>query len=121
MVSRKEESELTEKTEIVSGDLGRSPESLEILAKYLEQSLDNAETILMVRYEDSVCTVYLGDPSGPRDELRKIATIAVSLANEMLELTRSGENQLSIGGQNYRFVRSFATVGVSAAIVFFAG
>jgi hypothetical protein len=36
----------------------------------------------------------------------------------MLESTSSGANQMQIGGQAYRFVRSFTQVGDMAAVVF---
>lgn len=91
---------MTESTEPVGEGLGRVPESLKTLADYLEQSLDNAVSILMLRNDDGRCTIYLGDTSAPRDELRKVATIDVTLANEMLELTHSGENQVAISDKN---------------------
>jgi hypothetical protein len=109
---------VTNNTELVDGQSGLVPKSLQRLADYLELSLDKAASIVMLRDAGGVCMVYLGDPSGQREDLSQIATIDSSLANEMLELTRSGANHMAIGSQDYRFVRSFTTVGVTAAIVF---
>ena len=96
----------------------QAPESLQTLAEYLERSLDKAASVVMMRHTADVCTVYLGDPAGPREDLRQIGTIAIPLANDMLELTSSGANQMPIGIQVYRFVRSFTQVGNTAAVVF---
>ncbi len=109
---------MTDDTGLTNGHCGPVPEALQTLAEYLEQSLDKATSIVMMRHSDGVCTVYLGDPSGQREDLRQIASIDVSLINGMLESTRSGANQMTIGGQEYRFVRSFSAVGDTAAIVF---
>jgi hypothetical protein len=96
------------------------PEPLLTLAKYLERSLDKATSIVMTRHTASACTVYLGDPSGPLEDLKQIDTIATLLANDILESTSSGANRMHIGGQLYRFVRSFTRVGDAAAVVFSA-
>jgi hypothetical protein len=98
----------------------RVPESLRTLAEYLERALDGATSIVMMRHTDDACTVYLGDPAGLPEDLKQIGTIATSLANDMLESTSSGANQMRIGGQVYRFVRSFTQVGDTAAVVFSA-
>lgn len=105
---------------LVDGHPEQVPESSRTLAEYLERALDGATSIVMVRPTDGVCIVYLGDPAGLREDLKQIGTIATSLANEMLELTSSGANQMHVGGQAYRFVRSFAQVGDMAAVVFSA-
>ncbi|VXC96481.1 conserved hypothetical protein [Burkholderia sp. 8Y] len=100
-------------------DRGQSPkESLQTLASYLERALDKATSVVMMRHTPAVCTVYLGDPSGPREELRRVGTIESSLADEMLELTSSGMNHLAIDGQPYRFIRSFTQIEDTAAVVF---
>jgi hypothetical protein len=102
----------------LTGGLGHEPESLRMLAEYLERALDSATSVVMMRHTDGVCTVYLGDPSGLPEDLRQIDTITTSLANNMLESTASGANQSQIGGQVYRFVRSFTQIGEAAAVVF---
>jgi hypothetical protein len=109
---------VTDQKGLADGQPAHVPEALQTLAGYLERSLDNAASIVMLRHTAGVCTVYLGDPEGPREDLRQIGTIEVSLANDMLESTFSGPNQMSIGGQVYRFVRSFTQVGDTAAVVF---
>ncbi|VXC65987.1 conserved hypothetical protein [Burkholderia sp. 8Y] len=98
----------------------RKEASLHALASYLERALDKAVSVIMMRHAANVCTVYLGDPSGPREELRRLATIDASLEDEMLRLTSSGLNRLEIGGQPYRFVRSFTQIEGTAAVVFSA-
>lgn len=96
------------------------PESLRTLAEYLELALDSATSIVMMRHTESACTVYLGDPAGLREDLKQIGTITTLLANDILDSTFSGANQLQIAGQGYRFVRSFTQVGETAAVVFSA-
>ncbi|MBC8752781.1 hypothetical protein [Paraburkholderia podalyriae] len=94
------------------------PESLQTLAGYLERSLDGASSVVMMRHTTDVCTVYLGDPDGPREDLKQIGAISTALANRMLESTSSGVNAMQIGGQAYRFARSFTEVAGMAAVVF---
>ena len=94
------------------------PESLQALAGYLERALDGATSVVMMRHTADVCTVYLGDPAGLREDLKQIGTIAISCANDMLELTSSGANQMLIGDQVYRFVRSFTQVDDIPAVVY---
>ncbi|TDN62150.1 hypothetical protein [Paraburkholderia sp. BL10I2N1] len=102
------------------GERGYAPESMQTLAEYLELSLDGATSVVMMRHGSDVCTVYVGDPAGLPEDLKKQGAISARLANEMLELTHSGANQMEIDGQAYRFVRSFTQVGDSAAVVFSA-
>ena len=93
-------------------------ESLHTLAGYLERALDKATSVVMMRHAPGVCTVYLGDPSGPREELRRVGAIATSLADDMLASTSSGGNHMLIDGQPYRFVRTFTQIEDTAAVVF---
>ncbi|WP_459905547.1 hypothetical protein [Caballeronia sp. HLA56] len=93
-------------------------ESLRPLADYLERALDKATSVVLIRHTADVCTVYLGDPSGPKEELKQVGSIPKSLADEMLELTSSGANRIEIDEQSYRFVRSFTQIDDTAAIVF---
>jgi hypothetical protein len=95
-----------------------APESLQILAGYLERALDKGTSVVMMRHAADVCTVYLGDPSGPREELRRVGSIPVSQADDMLEATSSGGNHLYIDGQPYRFVRSFTQIEDEPAVIF---
>ncbi|CAB3709555.1 hypothetical protein LMG27174_04152 [Paraburkholderia rhynchosiae] len=94
------------------------PESLQTLAAYLERSLDAATSVVMMRHTTEVCTVYLGDPEGSREDLKQIGAISASLANGVLESTSSGVNLMQIRGQAYRFARSFTQVDGMAAVVF---
>ncbi|BAN26641.1 putative uncharacterized protein [Caballeronia insecticola] len=91
---------------------------LETLAAYLERALDKAASIVMIRHTADVCTVYIGDPAGPKDELKRIHSISNLLADKILESTSSGANRTEINGQTYRFVRSFTQVEDLAAVVF---
>jgi hypothetical protein len=95
-----------------------TPASLATLTGYLERALDRATSVILMRHAPDVCTVYLGDPSGPRDALRQIGTIDIHVAEELLALTASGPNRMRIGGQPYRFVRSFTQIEDAAAVVF---
>ena len=98
----------------------QEPETLLTLAGYLERSLDKATSVLMMRHTSDVCTVYLGDPEGLREDLKQIGAISTALANGILETTSSGQNLVQIGGQTYRFARSFTQVDGVAAVVFAA-
>ena len=118
MAHRPKEVKVADDNGLANGHPEQAPESLRTLAEYLERSLDKATSIVMMRHTAGVCTVYLGDPAGPREDLRQIGAIAISLANDMLESTSSGANQMPIGSQVYRFVRSFTQVGDTAAVVF---
>jgi hypothetical protein len=109
---------VTDDNGMADGHPEQVSESLQTLAEYLERSLDKASSIVMMRHTAGACTVYLGDSAGLREDLKQIGTIAISLANDMLESTSSGANQMQIGGQVYRFVRSFAQIGDMPAVVF---
>jgi hypothetical protein len=102
----------------VAGSPEPVPESLRILAVYLERSLDKATSIVMMRHTTDACTVYLGDLENSREDLKQTGTITIPVANGILDSTSSGANTVQIEGQVYRFVRSFAQVGGMAAVVF---
>ncbi|MFM0598413.1 hypothetical protein [Paraburkholderia dilworthii] len=109
---------MTDANEVMDGSEEPVSESLQTLVEYFELSLDKAVSVVLIRHTTDVCTVYIGDPAGLLEELKKIGAIAIPLANEMLERTRSGVNRMQIGGQVYRFVRTFTQIGDSAAVVF---
>jgi hypothetical protein len=94
------------------------PESLRALAEYLELSLDKGKCLVMMRHGKDACSVYVGDPSAEENDLTAHGTIATALADEILELTNSGANQISVGDQTYRFFRSFTHVAEVGAVVF---
>lgn len=96
----------------------RHPDALGTLTGILERALDSATSVVLMRHVPEVCTLYLGDPSGPQEELRRVGTIPSKLADEILQITSSGPNRVRIADQPYRFVRSFTQIGQAAAVVF---
>ena len=112
------EAKVTDDDNLAGNRLEQVPESLQTLAGYLERSLDRATSVVMMRHTADVCTVYLGNPEGPIEELKQIGAISTSVANEMLASTSSGANSMDIAGQAYRFTRSFTQIDGSAAVVF---
>lgn len=94
------------------------PESLRALAEYLELSLDKGKSLVMMRHGTDVCSLYVGDPSSEESDLTAHGTIATTVANEILELTLSGANQITVGDQTYRFFRSFTHIADVGAVVF---
>lgn len=100
-------------------DIGdsQSIQALQALAGVLERALDEATSVVLIRHVPEVCTVYLGDPSGPREQLRRVGKVSREIADEMLKLTSSGPNRVQIGDQLYRFVRTFTQVEGTAAVV----
>jgi hypothetical protein len=97
---------------------GQPAESLLTLSRYLELALDDGACVVLVRRGADICSVYIGDPTGEEDDLTGHGTITVALANEILELTSSGANQMTIGDVAYRFVRSFTHIAERGATVF---
>jgi hypothetical protein len=97
---------------------GQTPKSLLTLAEYLELALDKGECVLLVRQGADICAVYIGDPTGSRDDLAGHGTIPATLADDMLELTKAGANRITIGDQPYRFRRSFTQIADVGAVVF---
>ncbi|MGF6722610.1 hypothetical protein P3T43_001961 [Paraburkholderia sp. GAS41] len=94
------------------------PESLRTLAEYLERSLDKGKCLVMMRHGTNVCSVYVGDPSSEENDLTAQGTVATSVADEILELTLSGANRITVGDQTYRFFRSFTHIDGVGAVVF---
>jgi hypothetical protein len=97
---------------------GQTPESLLTLAEYLELALDEGECVVLMRRGTDVCAVYIGDPTASHDDLAGHGTIAATLVEGMLELTVAGANRMTIGGQPYRFIRSFTHIADVGAVVF---
>jgi hypothetical protein len=50
----------------------------------------------MMRRATDVVSILLGDPAGVAAELKDRGTIATTLADEILEFTQSGINQITI-------------------------
>ena len=105
-------------SDLTDSPQGQPPESLRALAEYLEFSLDKGKCLVMMRHGTDVCSVYIGDPSDEEGDLTAHGTIATALADEILEFTRSGANQITVGDQTYRFFRSFTHVAKVGAVVF---
>lgn len=97
---------------------GQAPGSLVTLVEYLELSLDEGECVVMMRRDTDVCAVYIGHPADEDNALTSHGTIAVDVADEILELTQAGVNRITLGDQTYRFVRSFTHIDDVGAVIF---
>jgi hypothetical protein len=97
---------------------GPQLEALQVLAEYLELSLDAGASLIVMRHTNDIATLYVGDATGPREELQRRGTIAASLANEILNVTEAGVNLIEIEGKTYRFFRSFTHIDEVAVVVF---
>ncbi|RKE38717.1 hypothetical protein B0G76_5063 [Paraburkholderia sp. BL23I1N1] len=93
-------------------------EALRVLAEYLELSLDEGGSLVVMRHTADTATLYVGDAAGPREELKQRGTVAASQAIGILDATRTGPNLIDIEGRTYRFFRSFADIEGTAAVVF---
>src|SRR5579864_2750065 len=95
-----------------------TPASLRELASYLELALDAGQAVFVMRYGESERLVYIGNPEGSLDELSGSGTVAASLADEMLLLTRPGVNRITADGQTYRFKRTHRYIEDCQAVIF---
>jgi hypothetical protein len=102
----------------VNGSQDEAPESLRTLVKYLELSLDKGQSVVMIRNQAGEFSVSLGNPADEENPLKRLGTIATTIAGEILAFTHPGANLITTGGETYRFFRSFAQVGESGAVVF---
>lgn len=93
-------------------------EALQALAEYLEVSLDAGASLIVMRHTSDAATLYVGDASAPREELKRRGTVPAALANEILNVTQAGMNVMEIEGRTYRFFRSFTHMDEVAAVVF---
>jgi hypothetical protein len=109
---------MTNNSGVVPSQHGQLPEPLLTLSRYLELALDDGECVILMRRGTEDCPVYIGDPTGVEDDLAGHGTITVALVDEMLELTAAGVNQITIGDQTYRFIRSFTHIADHGAVVF---
>lgn len=96
---------------------GQAPESLRTLSTYLELALDEGECVVLIRQDADACAVYIGDPTGAADDLADHGTITAALVDEILGLAEEGANQITIGDQAYRFIRSFTHIADRGAVV----
>ena len=109
---------MTNSSGLANAPQDETPESLLSLVKYLDLALDKGKSVVMMRHEVGVCSVYVGDPADEENPLARQGTIATGVADEILELTRAGVNRIAVADQTYRFVRSFTHVGGVGAVVF---
>lgn len=93
-------------------------EVMTLLAEYLELSLNSGGSVIMMQKCNDVCAMYVGDARRDQDRLRYHGNIAATQAEEILEQTHAGRNRLEIGGQLYRFIRSFKHFEDRGAVVF---
>jgi hypothetical protein len=108
---------MTTVSDLASGSQGESPESLLTLAKYLELSLDAGTCIVMMRRTSDVVSIILGEPTGELSDLQGCGTITTAVADEILDMMKSGTNQITVGELQYRFFRSFAHIAGVGAVV----
>jgi hypothetical protein len=104
--------------ESTDGPRAHTPESLLALAAYLEISLEKGKSVVMMRRDTDVCSIYIGDPAVEEGDLTRHGTISKAVAEELLELTQAGLNRITVGDQTYRFFRSFTLVSDVGAVVF---
>ncbi|HKT95311.1 MAG TPA: hypothetical protein VJS30_02095 [Paraburkholderia sp.] len=95
-------------------------EALATLAEYLELLLDKGQSLILVRSHAESSDIFLGDASEPEEGWTRHGAIRNAMASAVLGVTQSGFNELTIGGQTYRFVRAFTQVANQGAVVFSA-
>lgn len=95
-----------------------TPESLMALIKYLELSLDQGKSVVMMRDATKAFSVSLGVPEDEENDLKNYGTLEAPMVEEILELTRPGVNRITVGDQTYRFFRSFTHIAEVGAVVF---
>ncbi|MFC0691362.1 hypothetical protein [Paraburkholderia humisilvae] len=88
------------------------------LAEYLDLSLNAGESVIMMQACHDSCGMYVGNAAKTQNLLIFHGVIASSLAEEILQCTRVGRNEMEIAGQVYRFVRSVTHFEDRGAVVF---
>ncbi|ACC74738.1 hypothetical protein PPMP20_29010 [Paraburkholderia phymatum] len=96
-------------------------EPLLTLAQYLDLSLDTSGSVIMMQRCDDHCAIYIGDADEDQGHWDYRGAIAAPVAGDILKMTRSGPNRIEIGGQKYRFIRSFTHFEDRGATVFSPG
>ena len=109
---------MTTVSDLASGEQDESPESLLTFAKYLEISLDAGMCLVMMRRKSDVASILIGETAEEFKDLQSCGSITSAMADEILDLTKSGTNQITIGELEYRFFRSFAHIAGVGAVVF---
>jgi hypothetical protein len=93
-------------------------ESLLSLAEYLDLSLNVGESVIMMQEYNDACAMYIGSAVKAQSSLIFHGTIAASVAEDILQHTHIGPNQIEIAGQAYRFTRSVKHFEDRGAVVF---
>ncbi|MGU7773717.1 hypothetical protein ACV229_26485 [Burkholderia sp. MR1-5-21] len=93
-------------------------EPLLTLAEYLELSLDEGGLVILARTSEQSFTVYVANVTDSLSDIRPRGKIAAATALAILEQTSPGWNQFVVGGQPYRFRRTFAQLEETPATVF---
>jgi hypothetical protein len=93
-------------------------ESLLSLAEYLELSLNTGESVIMMQACNDSCAMYVGNAAKTQSLLTFHGSIAISLAEDILQRTQSGRNEVEIAGRVYRFIRSVTHFEDRGAVVF---
>ncbi|WP_254700126.1 hypothetical protein [Trinickia violacea] len=88
------------------------------LAEYLELSLDEGGVVILTRTNEKSFAVYIGDAMSALSEMRARGKIAAATALGIVEQTNPGWNQIVVGGQTYRFMRTFTQLEETPATVF---
>ncbi|HLX03467.1 MAG TPA: hypothetical protein VKS80_15275 [Trinickia sp.] len=81
-------------------------------------SLDEGGVVILTRTSGQSFTVYIGDVMNSLSEMRSRGKIAAATALGIFEQTNPGWNQMVVGGQIYRFTRTFTQLEATAATVF---
>ncbi|SAK53675.1 hypothetical protein AWB79_02046 [Caballeronia hypogeia] len=97
---------------------GRMSESLRTLATYLELALERGKCVVIFRRTTDTCSISIGDPADEERELKRHGAISKAVVDDLLGLTHTGLNRLSVGEQTYRFFRSFTVIDDVGAVVF---
>ncbi|BAO90307.1 hypothetical protein [Caballeronia cordobensis] len=97
---------------------GHPSESLQTLAAYLEIALERGKSVVLMRRDAEICSIYIGNPADEESELSRRGTISKAVAEELLELTQVGLNRMTVGDQTYRFFRSFTLISNVGAVIF---
>jgi hypothetical protein len=99
-------------------NIDKESESLLALAEYLELSLDDGGAVILTRTSEQSFNVYIGDVMDSLSDMRPRGKIAAAIALGIFERTNPGWNQIDVGGQTYRFMRTFTQLEETPATVF---
>ncbi|SIT38152.1 conserved hypothetical protein [Paraburkholderia piptadeniae] len=92
-------------------------EALMMLAEYLELPLRKGGSLIMMQQCDDVCGMYVGNVAAGQADLAFCGTVAGTIADGILRLTKVGRNRVEIAGRQYYFIRSFTHFEDRGAVV----